>query len=260
MVATSPLATPTHYGRSADGPQGGLGDLSYHDSIRRDIAPLLPAKLDSVIEVGCGTGATLAWLKRDFKASEVLGIEQEPAAAAVARSCLDRLIEGDLTGMDLENGVGTGGIRLPAGSQDLVLALDILEHLADPWTAVRRLSRLVAAGGAFIASLPNAAHFSVSLGLLRGRWRYADWGILDRTHLRFFVEATAVELVECGGLAVDRGVFLGLEPGRRTRLADRLTGGRLRHLLAHGFVLRATPGGPGGGPIRWTCHGDAGGR
>ncbi|HEY0833895.1 MAG TPA: class I SAM-dependent methyltransferase [Azospirillum sp.] len=239
-----------------DGDPGGFGSTAYHDQVRRDVAPLLPARPRRVLEIGCGTGATLAWLKAERGAEETIGVEIEPAAAAAARGRVDRLVVGDLTRMDLEMGEGTGGVAVAPGSLDLVMALDVLEHLPDPWDAVRRLTRLLAPGGALIASLPNVAHFSVSLGLVLGnRWRYADWGILDRTHLRFFVRDTAVELLQSGGLTVDRGVLLGLEPGRRTRLADRLTLGRARHLLTHGFILRAVHA-PRGGAVQWSFRGD----
>ncbi|HYD65228.1 class I SAM-dependent methyltransferase [Azospirillum sp.] len=235
---------------------GGFGSTAYHDQVRRDVAPLLPARTRRVLEIGCGTGATLAWLKAERGAEETIGVEIEPAAADAARGRVDRLVVGDLTRMDLETGQETGGVAIAPGSLDLVMALDVLEHLPDPWDAVRRLTRLLAPDGALIASLPNVAHFSVSLGLALGnRWRYADWGILDRTHLRFFVRDTAVDLLQAGGLVVDRGVLLGLEPGRRTRLADRLTLGRARHLLTHGFILRAVRA-PSGGAVRWSFRGD----
>lgn len=234
---------------------GGFGHTAYHDQVRRDIDPLLPKHLGRVLEIGCGTGATLAWLKAERGAGETIGVEIEPAAADAARPRTDRLIVGDLTRMDLESGAGTGGPGIGAGTLDLVLALDVLEHLPDPWETVRRLGRLLAPGGALVASIPNVAHFSVSLGLLRGRWDYADWGILDRTHLRFFVRDGAVGLMESGGLVVDRGVLLGLEPGRKTRLADRLSGGRLRHLLTQGFILRAVPAQGARPEIAWTLRG-----
>lgn len=238
------------------GDPGGFGSAAYHDQVRHDVAPLLPARTRRVLEIGCGTGATLAWLKAEHGAEQATGVEIEPAAAAAARGRVDRLVVGDIGHMDFETGQGTGGVTVPAGSLDLVLALDVLEHLADPWDTVRRLTRLLAPDGALIASLPNVAHFSVSIGLVVGnRWPYADWGILDRTHLRFFVRDTAVSLLECGGLAVDRGILLGLEAGRKTRLADRLTAGRFRHLLTRGFILRAVrPRAPGG--IRWMRAGD----
>jgi len=53
-----------------------------------------------------------------------------------------------------------------------------------------------------VVSVPNVAHLWVRLQLLAGRFDYADRGILDRTHLRFFTRRTLVELLERAGLVV----------------------------------------------------------
>ena len=36
----------------------------------------------------------------------------------------------------------------------------------------------------------------------QGDFHYRDAGVLDRTHLRFFVRETVIELATCGGLAI----------------------------------------------------------
>ncbi len=211
-----------------------------------------------MFELGCAGGATLAWLKQARGATETVGLEAHGPAADQARGRVDRLIEGNAETLDF------AALGLAPGSFDLVLALDVLEHLVDPWSMARRLAALLrpagtggAAGGAMIVSLPNVGHFSVAWPLLRhGRWDYVEEGLLDRTHLRFFSQDRAVALLRDAGLAVDTGLHLGLEPGRKTRLADRLTGGRLRHLLSRGFILRGWAGGnpqPASEPgaIRW---------
>ena len=49
-------------------------------------------------------------------------------------------------------------------------------------------------------SVPNVRHYKVSLPLLfRGEFRYADDGIMDRTHLHFFTRDSLEETVrDCG--------------------------------------------------------------
>jgi 2-polyprenyl-3-methyl-5-hydroxy-6-metoxy-1,4-benzoquinol methylase len=75
----------------------------------------------------------------------------------------------------------------------LFLLLDVLEHLPDSATTLQKLSNLVATGGHTIVSVPNVAHLSVSVPLLlRRQFNDHDAGILDHTHLRFFVEDTEV--------------------------------------------------------------------
>src|SRR4051794_16311643 len=49
-------------------------------------------------------------------------------------------------------------------------------------------------------STPNVANYAVRLNLLKDEFRYQDFGIYDRTHLRFFTRASVAELIEGAGL------------------------------------------------------------
>ena len=77
--------------------------------------------------------------------------------------------------------------------------------------------------------------------LLRNRWDYADAGLLDRTHLRFFVRKTAIELMDRDGLTIET-----VQPSpigsRKHKLANALTFGALRSLftLQYFIVARKT--------------------
>ncbi|MBI1756927.1 MAG: methyltransferase domain-containing protein, partial [Fimbriimonas ginsengisoli] len=77
-------------------------------------------------------------------------------------------------------------LPLPARHFDCVIFGDTLEHLKEPEALLRRLRRHVKRDGLLIANVPNIAHWSVIVELLQGRFPYAEAGLLDRTHLRFF--------------------------------------------------------------------------
>lgn len=92
------------------------------------------------------------------------------------------------------------------GHFDVIVYGDILEHLKDPFRIFLALNRYLSPAGLVVVSVPNIAHLWVRLQLLRGRFEYAERGILDQGHLRFFtlssfqrflVEAklTVIELV-----------------------------------------------------------------
>lgn len=182
----------------------------YFAHVRKDIEPLLPERSGSVLELGCGGGATLAWLKATGRARHTTGVELCAQPAAVARERVDRLIEGDL-GQVID--------QLQRGSFDLVLCLDVLEHLVDPWAEVKRIHALLRPGGTLIVSLPNVRHHSVVLPLLlAGIWRYEDAGIMDRTHLRFFTRAGAHELLTRNGFEIARSLDTGMAPNRMREL------------------------------------------
>ncbi|MCI0351146.1 MAG: class I SAM-dependent methyltransferase, partial [Acidobacteriales bacterium] len=123
------------------------------------------------------------------------------------------------------------------GSPDLLLFLDVLEHLPNPEKLLRHLTAKLAPGGTVIVSLPNIAHLSVSIPLLVwGRFNYADAGILDRTHLRFFVRESAVALMNGAGLRVDK-IIESSRGDLKSRLLNWLTFGLLHERLAAQYIL-----------------------
>ena len=63
----------------------------------------------------------------------------------------------------------------------------------------RFAARLVSwSPGGDVVSLPNVAHADVRIALAQGRWEYRPWGLLDRTHLRFFTRASIVAHARAG--------------------------------------------------------------
>ncbi|MDQ3679162.1 MAG: class I SAM-dependent methyltransferase [Actinomycetota bacterium] len=168
-------------------------DTTYPDADRRNVIPLIPPTTARLLDVGCWRGAFGQELKRRNPNLFVAGVEANPAAAAVAATRLDKVVAG----------------RFPEDlSQerpfDCVVFNDVLEHLVDPWEALRLTRSLLADSGTVVAVIPNIRHVRAVMPLLfRGRWDYADTGLLDRTHLRFFTRATMIELFETAGYTVN---------------------------------------------------------
>jgi 2-polyprenyl-3-methyl-5-hydroxy-6-metoxy-1,4-benzoquinol methylase len=205
--------------------------LEYFSNVRRDILPFLPAGAERVLEIGCGSGATLAHIKQQGLAAWVGGFEFDAEAAAVARPHVDWLTQGD---------VETTPIDLAPGSLDAIMCLDVLEHLRDPWALMPKLTPLLAPHGVLIASIPNVRnHVVVGNLLFRGKWDYQDEGLLDRTHLRFFTHASARELVEKGGLVVDAESDLGFSDRKRRKWRNKLAFGLLKDFYIDQFLFRA---------------------
>jgi SAM-dependent methyltransferase len=144
-----------------------------------------------------------------------------------ARSRVDQVFVGNIEELTLP---------LEPASMSAILCLDVLEHMVDPWSAMTKLAALLAPGGVLVASIPNVQNYRVILPLLQGRWDYASEGLLDRTHLRFFTRASAIELMECSGLVVDRVDATGIF-GRTLRAMNRLP--VLRPFLGVQFLIRA---------------------
>src|SRR4051794_32847146 len=122
-------------------------ETGYYKLARREIASMLPQRLGRVLEIGAGTGATLTWLKRHQHADWVGGIELMSEMAKQASDDVDAMWIGDIEVMS--------DLPVPTRSVDCILCLDVLEHLRDPWSVLRRLADLLVAKGALIASIPN---------------------------------------------------------------------------------------------------------
>ena len=201
----------------------------YFEWDRQDIIPFLPPAADRICEIGCGTGMTLAAMKRRYQASFVAGFDIHEHSIATARSRLDKAEV-----IDIES------TRLPDYVQnvDLFLCLDVLEHLKDPWTLVQTLHARLSPGGSIVASIPNIRYYMVSAGLLfAGKWELAESGLLDRTHLRFFVRETAIGLMASSGLRVDA---VGATYRRRfDRAAAIFSAGLLTDICALQYIIRA---------------------
>ena len=90
------------------------------------------------------------------------------------------------------------------GAYDAIVLADVIEHLRAPENVLRGLLPKLSPSGRIVLSVPNVAHWSVRLSLLRGRFRYEETGLLDRTHLRFFTRETLRELIGNVGLVIER--------------------------------------------------------
>jgi 2-polyprenyl-3-methyl-5-hydroxy-6-metoxy-1,4-benzoquinol methylase len=204
-------------------------DVGYFSNARTDIEPLLPAKSSvglRALEIGCSGGHTLAWLKKAGYCNWVAGVEPY-TDLAVSGGVIDQFFK-----LDIEKELPD----IAEHSIDLLLCLDVLEHLVNPWEAIRRLDRLLKPGGTLIVSVPNLRNYHIIANLaFRGQFTYTDSGTLDRTHLRFFTRESAIELAQTAGAKLT--ALIGTETDRwQKRLLTRLG---LGDLLAKQFLLSA---------------------
>ena len=150
-----------------------------------------------VLEIGCAGGATGKNLKERLPVQSYVGIELSQEAADIAKGYLDRVIVADIEKTDLAHEHG-----LQPGEFDLLLALDVLEHLYNPWDILAEMTQYVKLGGYVVASIPNIQNIAVLQDLVQGNWRYQDAGILDATHLRFFTLEETKKMFNGAGLTI----------------------------------------------------------
>ena len=203
---------------------------AYFSGARADLVARLPRDPTArILEIGCGTGATGALAKCGGRAGTYTGIELVASVAEEARTQLDEVIVGDVERLEFP--------WQPCAFDALIMS-EVLEHLVEPWTVLRRLRPHLRPDAVVLASSPNISHWRVIRELANGRFRLADKGVFDRTHMRWFTPESYAAMFEQAGYDV-----VSIEPvtpfSSRTRLISRLTEGRYDHLFMTQICLEA---------------------
>ncbi|MEO1282391.1 MAG: class I SAM-dependent methyltransferase [Pseudomonadota bacterium] len=197
-------------------------DQAYFSGARSDFVACLPEDGSArVLEVGCGTGATGAMALQCGRASQYVGVELFPSAAADAEAVLSDVVVGDVETLELD--------WQPAAFDALLLS-EVVEHLREPGAVLKKLDRFLRPGALVFASSPNISHWRVIRKLIRGEFPQEDRGVFDRTHLRWFTPESYCMLFEQHGFVVEWAGPV-TPPSRRTRMISRFTGGAFDHLF-----------------------------
>jgi methionine biosynthesis protein MetW len=167
---------------------------------RQDIVDLIPTTIARVLDVGCSNGALGANLKKRYPHVHVTGIEYNPMTANEAGQHLNQVIVADLD-------QPAWPFQFPDSHFDAIICADVLEHLREPTRALGHMTQWLAPGGTLLISLPNIRHWSVFYQLLvMADWPERDYGIFDRSHLRFFTRRSAMRMIKHAGLRIHRAI------------------------------------------------------
>lgn len=163
------------------------------------------------LDVGCGTGNSYAGeLVR--AGGSYAGVDVSGQAVEAARTAgLDARVIDDAAELPFED-----------ASFDVVLCIEVLEHLFAPQQTVREIHRVLRPGGRLIASAPNVAYWRLRANLLFGLWNpVGDELSIEQPwrdpHIRFFTPRTLQRMLEQAGYS---GVNVSASNGR---LLDHLT-------------------------------------
>ncbi|MBI2565128.1 class I SAM-dependent methyltransferase [Candidatus Woesearchaeota archaeon] len=133
-----------------------------------------------ILDVGCGSGYLSNLLKH--KKNIVYGVDFSEEAVKYA---LQRIDYAKI--MDVETDA------LPFNKKfDVIIFADILEHLKHPEQVIKKFLDYLKPGGKIIISLPNIANWTIRIKLFFGVFNRTEPGILDKTHLHFYMSKTAM--------------------------------------------------------------------
>lgn len=183
-------------------------NYEYEVDLHGDSAPARVIRMvgddKSVLEIGAGPGSITKHMKATgnckvvaLEIDEDAIIRLEPFCEAVYRA-------------DLNN--PTWPSLLEGKTFDSVVAADVLEHVYDPWSTLEAMKGLLKEDGNIVISLPHVGHSAVVACVLDEDFDYRDWGLLDRTHIRFFGLKNMQALFNKAGLNIKEAQFVIVSP------------------------------------------------
>ncbi|MDO4752845.1 MAG: methyltransferase domain-containing protein [Candidatus Saccharibacteria bacterium] len=145
-----------------------------------------------ILDVGCGVG----YIGRAIKENQnciIHGIDIDSTALKYAKKYYDKTIL-----MELGNKHNDAYLSFlkDRTTYDCIICGDIIEHLVDPGCIISVLAKKLSSGGKILISIPNIAYIDIIINLIDERFNYANTGILDNTHLRFWTESSFYEFIE----------------------------------------------------------------
>ncbi len=170
----------------------------------REAEAALPLAGLSVLEVGCGAGLFAEPLAR--LGADVLGIDPAPASIAVAGRHAEE------TGAKLAYRAATvEELAAEDARFDIVAAMEVVEHVADPAGFVAKAASLLKPGGLFLASTLNRTLRSFALAIVGAEYllRWLEPGthrweqFVTPEELALAVRRAGLRVVERRGVAFD---------------------------------------------------------
>lgn len=133
----------------------------------------LPTELNNrdqlrVLDIGCWDGSILAGLPRSW---DKTGIELNRSASELARGRGINVVSEPIE-----------SANLPSGSYDMVMMMDILEHLGDPLGVLTKVRELLAPEGYLVCLTGDAGSWGAVI--YRGKWYYHNYP----EHITFFTK------------------------------------------------------------------------
>lgn len=179
-----------------------MGEESRFDAARHraTLSLLAAVRLPSecvVLDVGCRSGKACLALTSILNAPSIVGADID----SVALGGCDR---GHMSPIRAT----ADHLPIRSGVVDLVLAMEVVEHLDISCYVISEASRILRPGGFLLISTPNRASITGLTGRLAGRLLGKPWNAWDLTHRRLLTPSELVaELFQWGFVLRDARGF-----------------------------------------------------
>lgn len=201
----------------------------YYEPVRQEITSSIPRGVRNILSVGCGSGATEAWLCG--QGMRVAAIPLDPIIAGSAQSGGVELVPGDFA---------TAREALIGKRFDCLLLSNVLHLVENPSGLLSELSTFLASDcSVAIMSVPNIQRLRALWGTIRCDRRFKGLGKYEDCGVHCTSPAIVQKWIENAGMKVQstRPVH-----GKRELEIHSSTFGFMRNLLASEFITVATKG------------------
>lgn len=159
---------------------------AYFDGLNEKLLAAIPRDARNIIEFGCANGRLGEAFKKRVHAARWSGVDINEGALARAAPRLDSTFL-----LDVERDEFVDLDR----NYDCVVFGDLLEHLSDPETFLRKIQSITTSDARLVCCVPNMGHASVIERMLMGDIAYDESGLLDASHIRFLSVASVYKLL-----------------------------------------------------------------
>lgn len=159
--------------------------LQYYNSLREDVLAQLPnQKFKTILEIGGGDFPTLLHIGNSMD-SEKWGVDIH-----LCDNPNIKFIQGSVETHEVKN-------QIPDNHFDLIIANDVIEHLANTEDFFSFVHKKLSPNGMFVSSIPNIRQIkSLYYIFFRGTFPRHQAGLFDKTHLRWFCKDDVLSIAE----------------------------------------------------------------
>jgi 2-polyprenyl-3-methyl-5-hydroxy-6-metoxy-1,4-benzoquinol methylase len=164
-------------------------NLEDRNSLSVLVAKVKPNSI--VLEFGPANGRMTKYMKEQLNC-KVYAVEIDEDAAKDAEQYTEKIIVDSIENYRWQE-------EFKDLQFDYIIFADVLEHLYYPERVLKSVKEFLKEDGSILVSIPNIAHNSIIINLLKNEFNYNPTGLLDDTHIRFFTKKTFDQLIERSG-------------------------------------------------------------
>src|SRR3989344_4306219 len=163
----------------------------WHGRRFSEVLKLLKSTNGPILDVGCHSGTFTEKILKKINSRKVYGIDVSPSAISLAKK---RLPYGNFQVAD--------AVSLPFKNNffDLVVCLEVLEHVDDPVKVISEISRVLKKGGSAVILVPTDNNLFRIVWLLWTLY-YPVW---RHAHVQSFRKSSLEKAIVKGGLKIDK--------------------------------------------------------